>query len=118
MPGDVAALAAESLVLWGVHTGLYPPLLTPSVIGALGSLRYSPQADPLQKFGQVILSTALGAWGTYPVAVLLVAFLPEAAGVPVMVSRYLVAFGLGYAGLALFDKRLGLHRRPREGGAQ
>ncbi len=114
---DPAAIASGSLVLFDVQTGLHPELLTPAVIGALGSLRYSPDADPLRKFGQVILSTALGAWGAYPVALMLVAFLPEAAGVPVMVSRYIVAFAVGYAGLALFDKRLGLHRRPHEGGA-
>ncbi len=114
---DPSAIASGSLVLFGVPTGLHPELLTPSVIGALGSLRYSPEANPIRKFGQVMLSTALGAWGAYPVAFVLVAFLPEAAGVPVLVSRYIVALGVGYAGLALFDKRFGLHRRPREGGA-
>ena len=108
---DVAALSQGSLMLWGVHTGLHLDLMVPAIIGALGSLRYSESTNVWRKYIEVLVSAALGAWSAYPAALLMLAVTPEAATVPVMLSRYLVALGVGYAGLALLDKRLGLQRR-------
>lgn len=102
------AAGASGVMVFGIATGLPADLIFPAFVGALWALRSVEEGGPWARALQVFVGTYLAAVSTQPVTLWAADIIPGVKQIPAEMMRYPVAWLIGWGGLSIALRRIGL----------